>query len=313
MTDADVDGSHIRTLLLTFFYRQMQALLERGYIYIAQPPLYKVSQNKRDVYIKDGDELQNHLLQLALKDAEIVVAGQAGESLSGEPLLSLCREYQAVETTIDRMSRRYPPAALWSMVSLAVEVKEDVGLNEFQQQAEQLQIHLQKHHNGVVRYEVRVEEATDQALDQAIPTLVVTRTLHGTTTEYRFDVAFFASNEYQSLRMLGERLGRVESGPITVKRGESSDTAFSFAEALEWYMRQAKRGLNLQRYKGLGEMNPEQLWDTTMDPSQRRLLKVVIEDDVASDDTFTTLMGDQVEPRREFIESNAFSVSNLDV
>ena len=309
MTDADVDGSHIRTLLLTFFYRQMSALLERGYIYIAQPPLYKVSQNKREIYIKDDEELQTHMLQLALKDAEIILNGEAGESLSGESLAFLCREYLAVETAIKRMSRRYPPAALWSMVSLAVEVKEGAGEEEFRQQAEQLQTHLQKHHNGVVRYEARVEQDTDQAL----PILVVIKTLHGTTTEYRFDPVFFASNEYQSLRMLGERLGQVETGLITVKRGESTDTVLSFAEALEWYMRQAKRGLNLQRYKGLGEMNPEQLWDTTMDPTQRRLLKVVIEDDVASDDTFTTLMGDQVEPRREFIESNAFSVSNLDV
>ena len=309
MTDADVDGSHIRTLLLTFFYRQMPALLERGYIYIAQPPLYKVSQNKRERYIKDDDELQTHMLQLALKDAEIILNGEAGESLSGEPLAFLCREYLAVETAINRLSRRYPPAALWSMVSLAVEVKEGAGEEEFRQQAEQLQTHLQKHHNGIVRYEARAEQATDQAL----PILVVIKTLHGTTTEYRFDPVFFASNEYQSLRMLGERLGQVETGLITVKRGESTDTVLSFAEALEWYMRQAKRGLNLQRYKGLGEMNPEQLWETTMDPTQRRLLKVVIEDDVASDDTFTTLMGDQVEPRREFIESNAFSVSNLDV
>ena len=182
-------------------------------------------------------------------------------------------------------------------------------MGEFQQQTEQLQEHLQAHHNGVVRYEARAEEATDQAL----PTLVVTKTQHGTTTETRFDAAFFTSNEYQSVRMLGERLRQVETGSITVKRGESTDTVSSFAEALEWYMRQARRGLGLQRYKGLGEMNPEQLWDTTMDPSQRRLLKVVVEDDVASDDTFTTLMGDQVEPRREFIESNAFSVSNLDV
>ncbi len=232
MTDADVDGSHIRTLLLTFFYRQMPELLKRGYIYIAQPPLYKVSQNKRDIYLKDDDELQNHLLQLALKDAEIIVGGEQAESLSGKPLASLCREYLAIETAIKRMSRRYPPAALWSMVSLAVDVKEGAGIAEFQQQAEQLQAHLQKHHNGVVRYEARAEEAADQAL----PTLVVTKTLHGTTTESRFDAAFFASNEYQSLRMLGERLGQVETGPITVKRGESSNTVLSFAEALEWYM-----------------------------------------------------------------------------
>ena len=309
MTDADVDGSHIRTLLLTFFYRQMPELLERGYIYIAQPPLYKVSQNKRSIYIKDDDELQHHLLQLALKEAEIVVTQGGERSITGENLASLCREYLAVEATINRMGRRYPPAVLWSMVSLAQDVDESADIRAFHNLADRLQHHLKEHHNGVVRYETRVREADDEKP----AALVVTKSLHGTTTQTRYEAAFFASNEYQSIRTLGERLGQIESGAINVKRGESTNTVTSFADALDWYMQQARRGLSLQRYKGLGEMNPEQLWDTTMDPTQRRLLKVVVEDDVASDDTFSILMGDQVEPRREFIESNAFAVSNLDV
>lgn len=308
MTDADVDGSHIRTLLLTFFYRQMSELLERGHIYIAQPPLYKVSQGKKEFYLKDDQELQEHMLQLALKDAEIV-STRTKQSLSGDSLNSLCREYLSVQQTIQRLSKRYQPATLWSLVHLPPVEADQVDLKALRILAKKLQKFLQDHHNGVVHYEVRAEESsTDSG-----PVLIVAKTLHGTTVESELEAAFFASNEYQSMCILGERLRQLGKGQLSVKRGESVHTASDFKEALDWYMQQARRGLNLQRYKGLGEMNPEQLWDTTMDPSKRRLLKVVVEDDVASDDTFTVLMGDQVEPRRDFIEKNAFSVSNLDI
>ncbi len=309
MTDADVDGSHIRTLLLTFFYRQMPELLERAHIYIAQPPLYKVTQNKKSVYIKDDEELQEHLLRLALKDAEIIVDGEESLSLSGEILATLCREYLSVETVIGRLGRRFHQAALWSMISLGANFKGSADTEEYRQFAEQLQKYLQDHHNGIVHFKTWI----DEPVEGGNPVLVIAKTLHGTTTECRFERSFFESNEYQSICMLGESLRKLERGSITVRRGEGTDMVASFSDALDWYMRQAKRGLNLQRYKGLGEMNPEQLWETTMDPSTRRLLKVVVEDDVAADDTFTVLMGDQVEPRREFIESNAFAVSNLDV
>jgi DNA gyrase subunit B len=309
MTDADVDGSHIRTLLLTFFYRQMPELLERSHIYIAQPPLYKVTQNRKSVYIKDDVELQEYLLRLALKDAEILVDGKEEKLITGDDLASLCREYMSVETTIKRLGRRYHQAALWSMVSLAANLDGKEGAEAYAQFADTLQSHLHEHHNGVVRFETRV----DQTAEDGSVALIVTKTLHGTTTESRFDRTFFDSNEYQSICILGETLRKLEAGTITVRRGESSETVSTFAEALDWYMKQARRGFNMQRYKGLGEMNPEQLWETTMDPESRRLLKVVVEDDVASDDTFTVLMGDQVEPRRAFIESNAFAVSNLDV
>ncbi|MFC1680253.1 DNA topoisomerase (ATP-hydrolyzing) subunit B [Pseudomonadota bacterium] len=309
MTDADVDGSHIRTLLLTFFYRQMPELLERTHIFIAQPPLYKVTQNKKSIYIKDDSELQEHLLKLALKDAEIALEGEGALLIAGEELATLCREFLSVETVIKRLGRRYHQAALWSMVSLAAVLERPVDADTYQQFATLLQTHLQEHHNGVVRFGTRVVQTPE---DESL-VLVVDKTLHGTTTESSFDNAFFGSNEYKSIRLLGDNLRRIDGRVITVRRGESTDTVTSFSEALEWYMKQAKRGLNLQRYKGLGEMNPEQLWETTMDPEARRLLKVVVEDDVASDDTFTVLMGDQVEPRREFIESNAFAVANLDV
>ena len=308
MTDADVDGSHIRTLLLTFFYRQMSELLERGHIYIAQPPLYKVSQGKKELYLKDDQELQDHLLQLALKDAEITSARNK-EVLSGESLASLCREYLAVDEMIGRMSKRYQPSALWSLVFLPPLEASQVDLKELRRMAKKLQKYLQDHHNGVVHFEVRAEETAGRQG----PVLVVSKTLHGTTIKSELDASFFASNEYQSMCILGERLRSLGRGPLNAKRGENVHSASDFKAALDWYMQQARRGLNLQRYKGLGEMNPEQLWDTTMDPAKRRLLKVVVEDDVASDDTFTVLMGDQVEPRRDFIEKNAFSVSNLDV
>ncbi len=305
MTDADVDGSHIRTLLLTFFYRQMSELLERGHIYIAQPPLYKVSQGKKDIYLKDDQELRDHMLRLALKDAEIL-SNQTKESLSGEALSGLCREYMSVEETIQRLSKRYQPEALWSLVFLPPIEVERIDLKMLQPIAKKLQKYLQEHHNGVVRYEVRAET-------RPAPTLIVSRTMHGTTVDSELDAGFFTSNEYQSMCILGDRLRGLGKGQITVKRGESTHSTPDFKGALDWYMQQARRGMNLQRYKGLGEMNPDQLWETTMDPTKRRLLKVVVEDDVASDDTFTVLMGDQVEPRREFIEKNAFSVANLDV
>ena len=308
MTDADVDGSHIRTLLLTFFYRQMSELLERGHIYIAQPPLYKASQGKKEFYIKDDQELQEHLLQLALKDAEIIY-GATKETLAGDGLATLCRDYFSVEAAIQRLGRRYHPAMLWSLVYLPPVDAEGANLKAFQQLAKKLQKHLQDHHNGVVHYEARAEKSSTHGE----PVVIVTKTLHGTTIENELNAAFFGSNEYQSMCLLGEKLRHLEKGELTVKRGENDNTVAKFADALSWYMQQARRGLNLQRYKGLGEMNPEQLWDTTMDPSKRRLLRVVVEDDVESDDTFTILMGDQVEPRRDFIEKNAFAVSNLDV
>lgn len=308
MTDADVDGSHIRTLLLTFFYRQMSELLERGHIYIAQPPLYKVSQGKKDYYLKDDHELQDHMLKLALKEAEIIPS-KTKEKLSGEALNSLCREYLSVEETVKRLSKRFLPAVLWSLVSLPPLRQDEKDLKALQSLAKKLQKYLQEHHNGVVHYEVRAKESSNRP----DPVLVVSKTLHGTTVESELDAAFFASNEYQSMCILGERLRGLGKGELTAKRGDSTYTAADFKEALDWYLQQARRGLNLQRYKGLGEMNPEQLWETTMDPTKRRLLRVVVEDDVASDDTFTVLMGDQVEPRRDFIEKNAFSVSNLDV
>ncbi len=308
MTDADVDGSHIRTLLLTFFYRQMSQLLERGHIYIAQPPLYKLSQGRKDVYIKDDSELQEYLLGLALKEATLQV-GEGG-LISGTALEGLSREYLSVKASVDRLSRRYDPVVLWSLLQLpqlTLEQLQDPGqVSEF---AERLQRYLQENHNGVVRFQVQAAQGEN------MPDVRITKSQHGSESVVSLEHGFFASNEYRSICDFGRRLKELtgDSAKLEVTRGERQESVDGFGAALDWLLDQARRGVSLQRYKGLGEMNPEQLWDTTMDPQQRRLLRVAVEDDVSSDDTFTVLMGDQVEPRREFIEKNAFSVTNLDV
>ena len=308
MTDADVDGSHIRTLLLTFFYRQMPELISRGYIYIAQPPLYKVKRGKSERYLKDESELNAYLLEAALDGAELI--GAPGKApVTGATLTQLCQDYLAVENTIKRLSRRYDARLLRSLVhfpTLRAEALKDT------KQAEgfvrSLQETFTKHANGA-RYEVSLGSNTLTGSNE----IVVTRSEHGAIGTSRIDAEFVSSGEYRAMRSLGERLNGLVQPGASVKRGEKTQLVTSFDEAFEWFMEEARRGQTIQRYKGLGEMNPEQLWETTMDITARRLLKVNIEDGVAADEVFTTLMGDQVEPRREFIEKNALAVSNLDV
>jgi len=300
MTDADVDGSHIRTLLLTFFYRQMPELIEKGYIYIAQPPLYKIGQGKSQRYVKDDVEFEAHLLELALQKAEVMSAS-GKKSVSGDDLAKLCREYLSVEKTIDRLSQDYDPVVLKALIDNSVD---DSKLND-----ETIQIiedSLNKEGYESPQYTLNV-------LRNGATTLKIEKRLHGMTHENEFGSSFWNSPEYTSIKGLAEKLESTLGDSILAKRGEKEFECNEFSEALNWLMTMAKKGLNVQRYKGLGEMNPDQLWETTMDPDVRRLLKVVIEDDVSSDDTFTILMGDQVEPRRDFIEKNAFTVNNLDV
>ena len=300
MTDADVDGSHIRTLLLTFFYRQMGELIERGYVYIAQPPLYKVGKGKSERYVKDDQEFENYLLELALQKASFTDK-ETNTMIEGAELGALCREYLAVEKTIERLSHDYDPLVLKALIAHSVDADQ---LDEAT--IKNLEQSLNKEGYEAPQYKLNV-------IKNGATSLKVERRLHGMTIEKEFGAAFWSSPEYTSIRKLAEKLQVIFSGPIISKRGESEAENSEFSKALVWLMSSAKKGLNIQRYKGLGEMNPDQLWETTMDPEVRRLLKVVIEDDVASDDTFTILMGDQVEPRREFIEKNAFTVSNLDV
>ncbi|MDH3690835.1 MAG: DNA topoisomerase (ATP-hydrolyzing) subunit B [Gammaproteobacteria bacterium] len=309
MTDADVDGSHIRTLLLTFFYRQMAQLLERGHIYIAQPPLYKVTQRKKDIYLKDDQELQTYLLKLALDGARMV-NGDASAPLQGKPLEALCTEHMAVEATLRRLARQYDGTVLKHLLEMpTIKPQDVVAIKRAKTIAKSLQDKLAADQNGTERYEVDVRKTTGSAELQ----IVVRRSRHGSITETVIDGTFLRSSEYQSMRTYGERVAQHVGETPTVTRGDKTEQVTGFAQALDWLMAEARRGLAIQRYKGLGEMNPEQLWDTTMDATRRRLLRIAVEDGVAADETFTTLMGDQVEPRREFIEKNAFAVSNLDV
>ena len=300
MTDADVDGSHIRTLLLTFFYRQMSELIERGYIYIAQPPLYKIGQGKSQRYVKDDAEFEAHILELALQKAEIVNIGTQ-QAVRGDDLAKLCREYLSVEKTIGRLSKDYDPVVLKALIDQSLD--EDGLSDEAVQQIEQ---GLNLGGYEAPQYKLTVERNGGASLKTE-------KRMHGMTTESTFGSLFWNSPEYTSIKALAEKLNLVLSDSMLVKRAEKEMNCTEFSEALSWLMNSARKGLNVQRYKGLGEMNPEQLWETTMDPEVRRLLKVVIDDDVSSDETFTILMGDQVEPRREFIEKNAFTVNNLDV
>jgi DNA gyrase subunit B len=308
MTDADVDGSHIRTLLLTFFYRQMAALLDRGHIYIAQPPLYRVRRGKQDHYLKDDGELQEYLLKNALDGASLR-ASVRGAALEGAPLAGLCRDYLTVQQTIKRLSRRYEESVLQELIYLptlgAAMLKERKKAEAF---VLRLQERLLKDHNGTTRYDVTLGVDAHSGVHEVL----VVRSEHGSVKHCRIDLEFVSSGEYRSMRALGEKLEHFVRA-VFVQRGDKKETVESFDAALQWLLAEARRGHSIQRYKGLGEMNPEQLWETTMDPATRRLLKVNIEDGVAADQMFTTLMGDQVEPRREFIEQNALSVANLDI
>nr|WP_269468769.1 LAGLIDADG family homing endonuclease [Thiorhodospira sibirica] len=307
-TDADVDGSHIRTLLLTFFYRQMPQLIERGHVYIGQPPLFKVKRGKQEQYVKDELGLNTLLLQSALDDAQLHV-NAAAPPISGEALEELARRYNAVMAALDRLARRYDRAVLERMLFVAPFSETD------HQHAQQLQAwfstllaDLKSDLAGAARYQLRIE-ADENSGYQAI----LERHVHGSILVEHYGFEFFTSAEYRSLHELALRLhGLLDQGAF-IQRGERRQAVSTFKEVMEWLLSEARKGISIQRYKGLGEMNPEQLWETTMNAQTRRLLQVQIEDAIRADEIFTTLMGDQVEPRREFIESNALAVSNLDI
>jgi DNA gyrase subunit B len=309
MTDADVDGSHIRTLLLTFFFRQMRELIERGHVFIAQPPLYKIAKGKQHQYLKDDDALNQYLTQGALENAALYVNPDA-PPITGNGLGDLVTEYRKVAATIERLSRLYAPEVLWEMVygaSLAVEqLPDEQVVTSF---ANQLSERLLSVAPKGSKYSVVVRK--DQERQLFFP--VVKLLSHGVDSETEYHHEFFSSGEYRSLIELGETLNTLIEEEGYFKRGEKTLATRDFATGLDWLMGEARKGYNIQRYKGLGEMNPGQLWETTMDPEVRRMLQVNIEDAIVADQIFTTLMGDHVEPRREFIEDNALSVANLDI
>ena len=302
MTDADVDGSHIRTLLLTFFYRQMRELVERGHVYIAQPPLYKVKRGKQEQYVKDEAELVSYLLQSALDSAELHISAGA-PALSGEAFEGLARRYQLVQATIKRLARRYPQEILSAMRFLPAPAE----LNN----ASMLAAWFEK----LVEMANRSLEAASLSavVDAEAEQVRIVRRQHGMDVVKDLPFSFFFSAEFELITGLAQSLdGLLEDGAY-VQRGERRRDVVSFSEVMDWLTEEGKRGLSVQRYKGLGEMNAEQLWETTMNPDTRRMLQVRIEDAVAADAIFTTLMGDQVEPRREFIEENALQAENIDV
>ncbi|GHB14234.1 DNA topoisomerase (ATP-hydrolyzing) subunit B [Salinicola rhizosphaerae] len=310
MTDADVDGSHIRTLLLTFFFRQMPELIERGHVFIAQPPLYKIKRGKQEMYLKDEQAMTDYLTTTALDGARLYVNADS-PGISGEHLETLVNQYRDVMKRIDRLSRVYPNAVLRKMVhaskleesNLADRVTMQTWIESLQQEMDSLIAH-----EGGPRYTFQLHEDTERG--QWLPSVALTA--HGVTTDYVWGIDFFRSADYRALAGLGETLdGLIEEGAY-IARGERQKPIDNFYDALEWLMVEAQRGLSIQRYKGLGEMNPEQLWETTMDPGSRRMLRVSIEDAVAADQMFNTLMGDEVEPRRDFIERFAL-VANLDI
>jgi DNA gyrase subunit B len=309
MTDADVDGSHIRTLLLTFFYRQVPMLIERGHIYIAQPPLYKVKRGKQESYVKDDAELDAVLLNTALENSALHVNSEA-PPLQGSGLEMLARHYMEVQAIIKRWSRRYDDRLLEQLIYMPEVKPEDFDRADWLRGwAQELHQRLNGLDDGTRTYGVEVKNAVDGHAAR----VMIHKTEHGTASNKFLPREFFESAEYQRIADLARTLAGLIGAGAHVIRGSDRHEVGSFKEAMKWLFDQARKGQTIQRYKGLGEMNPDQLWDTTINPETRRLMQVKIDDAVAADDIFTTLMGDQVEPRREFIEKNALSVMNLDV
>ena len=304
MTDADVDGAHIRTLLLTFFYRQMPELVERGHIYIAQPPLFKVKQGKHEQYLKDEQELDQYLLESAIKEATLLTK-KGGSNLTGDALGEIARQMVLTEAVIRRIAPHYDEAVLRAILHVgAIDLTSEAKAEKVAQAIRERLINKSTEKSEVI---VSLDEETKAYK------LAVNKFVHGNLESCVIDALFLSSGDYQQLLKTSQMLDGLVGEGAVIQRGEKSEAISNFKEALDWLLGEAKHNLNIQRYKGLGEMNPEQLWETTMDPNVRRLLKVQIEDAISADEIFSTLMGDQVEPRRAFIENNALGASNLDI
>ncbi|MEN1727129.1 MAG: DNA topoisomerase (ATP-hydrolyzing) subunit B [Pseudomonadota bacterium] len=301
MTDADVDGSHIRTLLLTFFYRQMPELIERGHVYIAQPPLYKIKQGKQESYLKDEAEMNQYMLERALDDARFYPS-EEGLPLDDAALSTLLKDFQQARQVSGRLKLRHDPDVVEQLIdfdTFSLESGFDVD-------------------DWSTRFQERLDRATPAGVVWHIKPLggggvVVSRHAQGVVLDTILDATFFQSREYRQFAKVGQSIAELMGPGARIERGKNSTTVDRFSEAYDWLMTESRKGRSFQRFKGLGEMNPDQLWDTTVNPETRRLLKVTIEDAVAADDIFSTLMGNEVEPRRAFIEDNALQVSNLDV
>ena len=310
MTDADVDGAHIRTLLLTFFYRQMPELVERGHIYIAQPPLYKVKAGKEELYLKDNAALEAFLMRVALKDAVVHTGGDAAQQISGDTLAELARKHQLAEGVIERLSVFMDAEALRAITS-------GVALNlDSTESAEASAVALQQRLTEMQANGTAPQVASEFDARSDKPVLRISRRHHGNIKSSVITQDFVHGADYAALHEAADTFKSLLGEGAKVTRGEGErmreQAVASFRDAMLWLISEAERTTTRQRYKGLGEMNPEQLWETTMDPAVRRLLRVQIDDAIEADRVFTTLMGDEVEPRRDFIETNALRAVNID-
>ena len=307
MTDADVDGSHIRTLLLTFFFRQMPDVVERGYLYIAQPPLYKVTRNKKEIYLKNEGALDEYLLDLGTEGATLEGAGSS-EALGGAALKALLQNVQGYRSALDRIERRRDSRLIDAVVS-ATEIRLQTLENpeELTRQIERIQGALETHHPDMLPLVVRMENDTEHQKKRLV------LKPKGSVRETVIDHVFLSGADFAELLSRHESLEKAGKPPFVLKTESGSRALASLAEVLEAVKAEASKGLSVQRYKGLGEMNPEQLWETTMNPETRTLLQVHVDDAVEADGIFTVLMGDAVEPRRQFIEKHALDAVNLDI
>ncbi|AKC60201.1 DNA topoisomerase (ATP-hydrolyzing) subunit B [Blochmannia endosymbiont of Camponotus (Colobopsis) obliquus] len=309
MTDADVDGSHIRTLLLTFFYRHMPEIIERGHIFIAQPPLYKVQRGKKEEYIKDENDMHRYQISIAI-DGSILHVSSSTSSMSGNKLKELVAEYYAVQNIINSMEYRFPISLLKMLMYYSVLTQNDwFNSNKIYNWAKLLVDKLNSNAEIGSSYNFSLHKNYEKKLFEPI----VHIKKYGICMDYLLSFNFVNSTEYFKLISLGEKLNHLFSSDVYVQRGKYSHKVSSFEKAIEWLLKESQKGMVIQRYKGLGEMNPEQLWSTTMNPKNRHMLCVTIKDAIAADQLFTTLMGDAVEPRRIFIEENALKVINIDV
>ena len=309
MTDADVDGAHIRTLLLTFFYRHLKEVVERGHVFIAQPPLYKVKKGRQEQYLKDESALESYLTKLALDDS-VLIPETGADPIQGDVLERLVESYRNGRAVADRLYRIYPHEVLHAMLFVSplsvLELRDQLLVDSFVMSLSKL---LPQDSKAGMYFKTRSER--DPERDEYV--VIVDRIQHGIGDTFIFDHQFFVGGDYQQITITAGLLMDLIGNGANVRRGDKEFFIDSFETAYNWLMVEARRGPQIQRYKGLGEMNPEQLWETTMDSSARRLLKVTVEDMISADQIFVTLMGDEVEPRREFIESNALNVMNLDV
>lgn len=314
MTDADVDGSHIRTLLLTFFFRQMPELLERGYIYIAQPPLYKIRKGKQEQYIKDDLEMQNFIFEQAFRDLELNF-GRDGASLPLAHFEKVAQSYHKVANSIAHMSKRYPELALHALFNTVIIITPEDVKSEAKMQAwaEEISKFIDKKMQQRAEPGASLKLSIEYDADLEKYLAVFERYRHGAKHRSVFNPDFFKSEWYQACCEVSRETKQLFAEGVTMKKGARTEYAESMDEAISWLMNEARRGITIQRYKGLGEMNPSQLWETTLDPAVRSLVQVSVADGLAADQLFTTLMGDEVEPRRIFIESNAMETTDIDI